>query len=113
MNDCIFDRYYLNMKLKKEHTVAQIAELIGGKFVGDPNHLVIGLNEIHRVESGDLMFVDHPKYYQKALDSAATTILIDQEVECPDLHHTEPPAARADRCRRARLPLSGPGHGPA
>jgi UDP-3-O-[3-hydroxymyristoyl] glucosamine N-acyltransferase len=72
------------MKLKKEHTVAEIASLIGGKIVGDPNHLVVGLNEIHRVESGDLMFVDHPKYYQKALKSAATTILIDQEVECPE-----------------------------
>jgi UDP-3-O-[3-hydroxymyristoyl] glucosamine N-acyltransferase len=36
------------------------------------------------VEEGDLVFVDHPKYYQKALNSAATTILIDQEVECPE-----------------------------
>ncbi|PWL30532.1 MAG: UDP-3-O-(3-hydroxymyristoyl)glucosamine N-acyltransferase [Fluviicola sp. XM-24bin1] len=72
------------MKLKKEHTVAEIAALIDATFVGDANHLVTGLNEIHRVEPGDLMFVDHPKYYQKALKSAATTILIDQEVECPD-----------------------------
>lgn len=72
------------MKLKKEHTVAEIAALIDATFVGDANHLVTGLNEIHRVEPGDLMFVDHPKYYQKALKSAATTILIDQEEECPD-----------------------------
>ncbi|MDB3905866.1 UDP-3-O-(3-hydroxymyristoyl)glucosamine N-acyltransferase [Crocinitomicaceae bacterium] len=72
------------MKLKKEHTVAEIAALIDATFVGDANHRVAGLNEIHRVESGDLMFVDHPKYYQKALKSAATTILIDQEVECPE-----------------------------
>ena len=33
--------------------------------VGNENHLVIGLNEIHRVEVGDLVFVDHPKYYEK------------------------------------------------
>ncbi|MCR9172701.1 MAG: UDP-3-O-(3-hydroxymyristoyl)glucosamine N-acyltransferase [bacterium] len=72
------------MKLKKEHTVAEIAALIDATFVGDANHPVTGLNEIHRVEPGDLMFVDHPKYYQKALKSAATTILIDQEVECPE-----------------------------
>lgn len=72
------------MKLKKEHTVAEIAALIDATFVGDPNHPVTGINEIHRVEAGDLMFVDHPKYYQKALKSAATTILIDQEVECPE-----------------------------
>jgi len=72
------------MKLKKEHTVAEIAALINGKFIGEASHPVTGLNEIHRVETGDLMFVDHPKYYQKALESAATTILIDQEVACPE-----------------------------
>lgn len=72
------------MKLKKEYTVTEIAALINGKVVGDANHPVTGLNEIHRVEAGDLMFVDHPKYYQKALKSAATTILIDQEVACPE-----------------------------
>jgi len=35
------------------------------------------------VENGDLTFVDVPKYYKKALHSAATTILINQEVEPP------------------------------
>ncbi|HEU4716420.1 MAG TPA: UDP-3-O-(3-hydroxymyristoyl)glucosamine N-acyltransferase [Bacteroidia bacterium] len=64
--------------------VSEIASVIGAKFVGDPAHLVTGLNEVHRVEAGDLMFVDHPKYYDKALKSAATTILINKEVECPE-----------------------------
>jgi UDP-3-O-[3-hydroxymyristoyl] glucosamine N-acyltransferase len=71
------------MKLNTPHTVKEIAELIACEFVGDPNHLVTGINEIHVVVPGDLVFVDHPKYYQKALNSAATTILIDQEVDCP------------------------------
>ena len=71
------------MKLNKNFTVKEIAELINCSFVGDRNHIVSGLNEIHKVESGDLMFVDHPKYYDKALNSKATTILIDKEVECP------------------------------
>ncbi len=51
--------------------------------MGDPRRLVTGLNEINRVEEGDLVFVDHPKYYDKALNSAATTILIDKELEAP------------------------------
>jgi UDP-3-O-[3-hydroxymyristoyl] glucosamine N-acyltransferase len=72
------------MKLEKTYTVEEIAALIGARYIGDANHPVSGLNEIHRVEQGDLMFVDHPKYYKKALNSAATTILIDQEVECPE-----------------------------
>lgn len=72
------------MKLSTPHTVKEIAELIACEFIGDPNHLVTGINEIHVVVPGDLVFVDHPKYYQKALNSAATTILIDQQVECPE-----------------------------
>jgi UDP-3-O-[3-hydroxymyristoyl] glucosamine N-acyltransferase len=39
---------------------------------------------IHRVTAGDIVFVNHPKYYDKALNSAATIVLIDQEVECPE-----------------------------
>jgi UDP-3-O-[3-hydroxymyristoyl] glucosamine N-acyltransferase len=72
------------MKLNKPHTLKEIAELIGCEFVGDPQHIITGINEIHVVEDGDLVFVDHPKYYQKALSSSATTILIDQKVECPE-----------------------------
>lgn len=71
------------MKLNEKHTVQSIAALIGCQFIGDGNQEVLGINEIHRVENGDIVFVDHPKYYQKALQSAATIILIDQEVECP------------------------------
>ena len=72
------------MKLNRPHTLKEIAEIIGCTFVGDADHMVTGINEIHRVEVGDIVFVDHPKYYDKALKSAATTILIDKEVECPE-----------------------------
>lgn len=72
------------MKFDKPHKLSEIAALIGCEFVGDPDHVVSGINEIHRVVHGDLVFVDHPKYYDKALKSAATTILIDQRVECPE-----------------------------
>ncbi len=45
---------------------------------------VLGMNEIHVVEPGDIVFVDHPKYYDKALQSAATIILINKKVDCPE-----------------------------
>lgn len=61
-----------------------IAALIGAEWVGDPNFPVLGTNEIHRVQPGDIVFVNHPKYYDKALNSAATVILIDKKVECPE-----------------------------
>lgn len=72
------------MKLQRSYTVKEIADLIKCEFVGDTSHEVTGINEIHKVEHGDLVFVDHPKYYEKALGSKATTILIDKKVDCPE-----------------------------
>lgn len=72
------------MKFHKIHTLKEIAALIDSKYVGDSNFPVYGMNEIHVVEPGDIVFVDHPKYYDKALNSAATIILINKDVECPE-----------------------------
>ncbi|MGB5942748.1 MAG: UDP-3-O-(3-hydroxymyristoyl)glucosamine N-acyltransferase [Leeuwenhoekiella sp.] len=72
------------MKFPHPYTLEQIAALIDAKFIGDPDFAVTGMNEIHRVESGDIVFVDHHKYYDKALFSLATIILINKEVACPD-----------------------------
>lgn len=72
------------MKLNRPHSLKEIADIIGCRFIGNENHEVTGINEIHQVQPGDLVFVDHPKYYSKCLNSSATTILIDKEVECPE-----------------------------
>jgi len=72
------------MKFPQTHTLEQIATIIGSQFKGNTNFPVQGMNEIHVVTPGDIVFVDHPKYYDKALESAATVILINKEVECPD-----------------------------
>lgn len=72
------------MKFKKTQTLHQIASLLQVDFIGDKNFQISGMNEIHVVEQGDIVFVDHPKYYDKALKSAATTILINKKVDCPE-----------------------------
>jgi UDP-3-O-[3-hydroxymyristoyl] glucosamine N-acyltransferase len=72
------------MKFNKTYSLKEIAEITQTKFVGDANFPVEGFNEIHVVEKGDIVFVDHPKYYDKALQSAATIILINKEVDCPE-----------------------------
>lgn len=72
------------MKFPKTFSLKEIAQLIDCDFVGDENFSVQGMNEIHVVEPGDIVFVDHPKYYDKALQSAATIILINKEVVCPE-----------------------------
>lgn len=71
------------MKFIKTLSLKQIASLLEVEYVGNPNFEISGINEIHVVEKGDIVFVDHPKYYDKALNSAATTILINKKVECP------------------------------
>ena len=71
------------MKFSNSQTLKEIAQIIQCEYVGDANFPVLGINEIHLVTKGDLVFVDHPKYYSKALNSAATTILINKKVECP------------------------------
>ena len=72
------------MKFASVKTLSQIASLIGSRYVGPADFPVHGANEIHRVEHGDIVFVDHPKYYDKALSSAATVVLINKDVECPE-----------------------------
>lgn len=72
------------MKFNKVYTLRRIAEIINSKFIGADDFPVLGMNEIHVVEPGDIVFVDHPKYYEKALQSAATIVLINKEIVCPE-----------------------------
>lgn len=72
------------MKFNKTYNLSEIASIIECNFIGEANFPVSGMNEIHVVEPGDIVFVDHPKYYDKALQSAATIVLINKEVECPE-----------------------------
>ncbi|MFL9844463.1 UDP-3-O-(3-hydroxymyristoyl)glucosamine N-acyltransferase [Flavobacterium rhizosphaerae] len=71
------------MKFPSIYPLKEIANIIGCEYVGEDAFPVHGMNEIHVVEPGDIVFVDHPKYYEKALQSAATVILINKKVDCP------------------------------
>ena len=71
------------MKFPHPISLKDLAGFLGARYIGNADHAVEGMNEIHMVENGDLTFVDHPKYYEKALKSKATTILINKDVECP------------------------------
>lgn len=71
------------MKFPTTFSLKQIADIISSEYVGHDDFPVLGMNEIHVVVNGDIVFVDHPKYYDKALESKATVILINKNVECP------------------------------
>jgi len=64
------------MKFPAPVMLSWIAEMIGAQVIGENSQPVLGINEIHRVEEGDLAFVDHPKYYKKCIESAASFIII-------------------------------------
>lgn len=64
--------------------VQWIADLIGAKVIGNDKGHATGINELHKVEPGDLVFVDHPKYYDKCINSDATFIIINKETPVPE-----------------------------
>lgn len=72
------------MKFKKPLSLQELASFLNADFEGDPNLPITGINEIHKVEGGDVVFVDHKKYYSRALNSAADVIIINQKVQFPE-----------------------------
>ncbi|MBM3914502.1 MAG: UDP-3-O-(3-hydroxymyristoyl)glucosamine N-acyltransferase [Sphingomonadales bacterium] len=71
------------MQFEKPVSLTEVASLLQATLIGDMNGYATGINEIHKVETGDLVFVDHPKYYDTCLRSAASCIIIDREVPLP------------------------------
>ena len=82
------------MKFPAPVSIGELADLIKAEVIGNTSAYVTGINEIHRVESGDIVFVDHPKYYDKCINSAASFIIINSRVNVPEgkalLLHDQP-----------------------
>ncbi|PLX12930.1 MAG: UDP-3-O-(3-hydroxymyristoyl)glucosamine N-acyltransferase [Marinilabiliales bacterium] len=72
------------MDFPQELSVKEITEIIQGQALGDENAKALGLNELHVVRQGDVTFVDHPKYYNKVLNSSASVVIINKEVPSPE-----------------------------
>lgn len=70
------------MRFNQPVPLTEIAQLIGAEIIG-AGGAATGINEIHKVEPGDLVFVDHPKYYRKCIESAASFIIINQRTDFP------------------------------
>jgi UDP-3-O-[3-hydroxymyristoyl] glucosamine N-acyltransferase len=71
------------MKLHPVIKLKDLKNIINAEYTGDPEHVISGINEIHKVEEGDITYVDHQKYYDKVLKSKASTIIINKVVPCP------------------------------
>jgi UDP-3-O-[3-hydroxymyristoyl] glucosamine N-acyltransferase len=71
------------MKFPSPQKIKTIASLINLEIIGNSDLLVTGINEINVIEEGDIVFVDHPKYYNRAINSKATAIIINKKMNCP------------------------------
>ncbi len=72
------------MQFPSPVSVSWIADFINAKLLGNTGSYASGINEIHKVKKGDIVFVDHPKYYETCLNSAATSIIINTEANVPE-----------------------------
>lgn len=71
------------MRFDKPVPLTEIAKLINAELIGNTSASATGINEIHKVEKGDLVFVDHPKYYETCIQSEASFIIINTRTEFP------------------------------
>lgn len=71
------------MKFPQPIPVRDLARQFNAEIIGDENLEALGINEIHKVEPGDIAFSDVKKYFDKTLRSAATVILLNEATECP------------------------------
>lgn len=84
------------MKFDRPIPIKNIATQIGAtQIIGDDTLNVLGINEIHNVREGDITFSDVKKYFEKALNSEATFIILNERPDTiPDgkviLIHAQP-----------------------
>lgn len=71
------------MKFPSPVSIKWLAEFTNATVVGNEEGMATGINEIHKVTPGDLVFVDHPKYYDKCIQSDASFIIINKVVDVP------------------------------
>ena len=104
----------LSMKFDKAIPVKALAKQIGATdIIGDDTLNALGINEIHHVKKGDITFSDVQKYFDKALKSNASIIILNEKVESiPEgkavLVHPQPFEAYDSivRTQRPFMPLS-------
>ena len=72
------------MKFPEPLPVQEVARLTGARLLGNTDLVLTGINEIHKVEEGDLTFSDVEKYFRRALGSAASAVILNKEVDVPE-----------------------------
>lgn len=61
------------------YTVGQIAALVNGEVVGNPDLLIKGFASANKAKEGDLTFAESEQFFQLAENGGASAILIDKD----------------------------------
>lgn len=77
-------------------TVAELAQYLGCKFIGDGNLEIYRIKAIEEAKKGDITFLANPKYQQKAVETKASCIITSDEklaehhtiILCPDPYYS-------------------------
>lgn len=72
------------MQFENHLPIQYFAEKYNLTIVGNHDLKITGINEINKVEVGNITFVDVEKYYAKSIHSAASAIIIDKITEFPE-----------------------------
>ncbi len=62
-------------------TLKEIAEIVGGELVGDPNIVITGISGIKEAKEGDITFLANPKYYSLMKTTKASAIITSKDVK--------------------------------
>ena len=73
------------MKFKNPQILGDIALLINAEFVGDKNFEIFGINEIHVVEKGDIVFVELPEIGQ-SIDAETDAAIVESVKAASDVY---------------------------
>ncbi|TAE68684.1 MAG: hypothetical protein EAY68_04365, partial [Bacteroidetes bacterium] len=85
---CILDAQIVFMRFITPLSVAYLAEIIGAEIIGDATAYATGINEIHKVETGDICF-----YFMNFVDASSIGSSINEihKVETGDICFVDHP----------------------
>ncbi|MDD5132314.1 MAG: UDP-3-O-(3-hydroxymyristoyl)glucosamine N-acyltransferase [bacterium] len=68
-----------------EKTLAELAALVGGKILGDPQLLIKGVAGIREAKQDEITFLSNPKYAKDLAKTSAGAIIVSPEVQIQNL----------------------------
>ena len=94
------------------YTATQIAEFIGGQVIGDGSTLLHRFAPVNSAEPGDLTFAENEAFFEKAIQSAASAILIDSDISTCSKTCNRVPQARVGFAKALALFFPEPAFSP-